>query len=108
MAHDVSGAACVVAFGGEAGKAANRLGSYVFVRIRARDVAEDGDVIDPRDGRAPDARFRVLARQRAEGLALVGTEFIDRCGAHGRIRVLPARLRTKLLENAHVDGVAWV
>ena len=49
----------------DAGEVPDGFGAHVLVRIGARNVRQDGDVVQPRDGRAPDTRLGVLAGQRS-------------------------------------------
>jgi hypothetical protein len=91
----------LVGFSREAGEAADGLGANVFVGIGPRDVAEFGDVVQPRDRGAPHACFSILARELSQRIAVVGTEVVDSGGANAGVGVLPPRLRTEFLENTH-------
>ena len=44
-----------------AGQAAHGFGANVFIGIRSRDLAHDGDIVDARHRGAPDARLGVFA-----------------------------------------------
>ena len=101
MAYGVDRARRIVGFSGKAGQAADRLGAHVLVRVGARHLGENRQVVQTIHGRAADARVGVFTRQGAERVGLVGAEVVDSGRADSRIGVLPSRLRAELFENSH-------
>ena len=91
MTHGVRRSGHIVCFRGQSREASNGFAAHLLVRIGARDVGEHVGVIEARHRRAAHARVGVLARERAERVALLRADLIHRCRTHGGIGVLPAR-----------------
>ena len=100
---DVGSPDGVARFGGQTSELANGLGADVGIRIRPGDVAERGHIVETCDSGAAHARFGVLARKRAEHVALFGAQVIDCRRTHRRVRMLPTGLWAEPLENSHAD-----
>ena len=91
-----------VGLGRHSGQTAHGFGADVFVGVSSRDFTQHGDVVDTRHRGAPHAGLRILPGHGMKGVAFIGAKLIDRGDAHRRVSVFPARLRTKLFEDAHL------
>src|SRR6185295_18200901 len=103
LTRHVSGLDRITCFGPNPGELSRGLVANVRVRVGAADLAEHGDVVEARRRGATHARFSVLACERAEHVALVGPEVVDRRRTHRGVRMLPTGLWAEPLENSHAD-----
>ena len=104
LRHGVHRQPEIIRLRGEPCETPHRLPAHIVVRIGTGNLPEDQRRIDARDGGSADARLGIFSRDDMQRLGVFRTELVHGGGADGGIGVLPAGLRSKLLENSHHHG----